>query len=185
MTMINLSLALLALLITPGPSNALLALAGAQRGLRAALHLIPTVLLCYLVVVVPLALFGAHLLHGLPILRPIVTGLAALWVARLALGLWTLPSPTAQSTPSVGTRQIAITTLLNPKALIFGLVLIPASADPWRALAIFAALVPLASVIWLALGAGLLSRAGPWLNRGAAVWLALLSLGLAAKAFAG
>lgn len=185
MSMMNLSLALLALLITPGPSNALLALAGAQTGLRDGLRLIFVVTLCYLAVVAPLALYGAQLLHGLPVLRPIVTGLAALWVARLALRLWSLPAAGTRATASVGPRQIAVTTLLNPKALIFGLVLIPATPKVWAALALFALLVPLASLIWLALGAGLLSRAGPWLNRGAAVWLALLSLGLAAKAFAG
>ena len=35
------------------------------------------------------------------------------------------------------------------------------------------------------LGAGVLSRSGRWLNRGSALWLALLSVLLAARAMAG
>ncbi len=75
MTLMELSLALLALLITPGPTNALLALSGAQNGMRAGLRLIPIVLVCYLCTVLPLALWGAPILHRLPLLRPILPGL--------------------------------------------------------------------------------------------------------------
>ena len=47
------------------------------------------------------------------------------------------------------------------------------------------AAVTLASVLWVALGAGLLTRLGRGLNRAAALWLAALSLVLAARAMAG
>lgn len=183
MSLLELSLALLALLITPGPTNAVLAVAGAQTGLIAGLRLIPVVLLCYLCTVLPLAMWGAPVLHQMPVLRPVLTGLAALWVARLAITLWM--RPVTAGAQSVSARQIALTTLLNPKALIFGLVLMPATPQIASGLAIFTALVPLASAVWVGLGVGLLARFGPWLNRGAAVWLAVLSLLLAAKALAG
>ncbi len=185
MTLAELCLALLALLITPGPTNALLALGGAQAGMRAGLRLIPVVVLSYLAVVTPLALWGGQIIDGLPILRPILTGLAALWVARLAFGLWHFPLHPADAAPQVTPRRMAVTTLLNPKSLIFGLVLIPAAPAVWPGLIAFAALVPLVCTLWAGLGAGVLSRAGPWLNKGAAIWLALLSMLLAAKAFAG
>lgn len=185
MTLLELNLALMALLITPGPTNAVLALAGAQAGLRAALRLIPVVLLCYLCVIVPLVLWGAPMMDHLPLLRPVLTGLAALWVARLAFGLWHLPAVHSAAAQQVTVRQMAVTTLLNPKSLIFGLVLIPAAPAIWPGLIGFAVQVPVVSALWAGLGARVLSRSGPWLNKGAAIWLALLSLLLAAKAFAG
>lgn len=183
MSLFALTLALLALLATPGPTNALLALAGARGGLAAALRLVPVVLAAYLVVVVPLTLWGAPLVAQLPMLRPVVTGLAALWVARLAVKLWHLP-PVAD-VGAVSPGALGLTTLLNPKGLIVGLVLLPAHPAPGAALAAFALAVTLASLLWAALGAGVLSRAGGWLNRGSALWLAGLSLLLAARAFAG
>lgn len=185
MTLIDLTLATLALLATPGPTNAVLALAGAQSGLRRGLRLIPVVLLCYLIVVAPLLIWGAPVLDSLPLLRPILTGSAALWVGRLAFRLWHLPVHSGTSADPVSPSQTAITTLLNPKSLIFGLVLLPAHQPVWTGLIMFTGLVPLVSTAWLALGAGLLSRSGLWLNRGSALWLAALSLLLAAKAFAG
>jgi threonine/homoserine/homoserine lactone efflux protein len=183
MTPFELTLALLALLITPGPTNAVLAVAGAQGGFWAGLRLIPVVVLCYLGVVTPLALWGAPLMSDLPLLQPLLTGLAALWVAYLAYGLWHRPAHRDQASARVTVRQTAVTTLLNPKSLIFGLVLIPAS--PMAGMMGFALLVPLVSALWVALGAGVFSRSGQWLNKGAAIWLALLSILLAAKAFAG
>ncbi len=185
MTLMELNLALLALLITPGPTNTLLALAGAQGGLRAGLRLLPVELLAYLCVVAPLALFGAPLLERLPMLRPILTVIAALWVGRLAFGLWHRPSAQSAAAQQVTAMQVAVTTLLNPKCLIFGLVLLPAGPGTLPGQISFAAQVPLIAALWAGLGAGVLSRSGQWLNKGAAIWLAALAVLLAAKAYAG
>ena len=65
------------------------------------------------------------------------------------------------------------------------LVLMPGLNAPGAALAIFAAVMPPVSLLWITLGAGVLSRTGRWLNRGSALWLALLSVLLAARAMAG
>jgi threonine/homoserine/homoserine lactone efflux protein len=185
MTLIQLTLAALALLATPGPTNALLALAGAQSGLRLGLRLIPVVLLCYLAVVAPLLLWGGPVLDKLPLLRPILAGAAALWVARLAYRLWNLAPLNDGAAPPVSPSQIAITTLLNPKSLIFGLVLLPSHQPIWASLVAFLCLLPIVSALWIGLGAKLFSRSGQWLNKGSALWLAALSVMLAAKAFAG
>lgn len=182
MTQTELFLAGLALLISPGPTNALLALAGAQSGLRAGMRLIPVVLLAYLCIVLPLLFWGAPLIERLPVLRSVLTAIAALWVARLALRLWHLPVAAGVGSGAVSLPQMALTTLLNPKSLIFGLVLLPAAPALTPALLGFAVLVPLISALWLALGAGVLSRSGAWMNRGAALWLGALSLLLAVKA---
>ena len=79
-----------------------------------------------------------------------------------------------------------MTTLLNPKALVIGLVLLP-SADPiGPRIAAFALLVVVVAMVWAATGAALgqsgKGRTSPWLSKVAAGWLAILSATLAAKA---
>ena len=181
MTLLELSFALIALLAAPGPTNALLAMAGAQGGNRYALPLL--VLLAYLVTVLPLTLWGGVWLHDIPQLKTGLTFSAAIWVAVLAAKLWRTSSLALQS--AVTPWQIGLTTLLNPKALVFGLVLLPAAATPVWGLGLFAALVLLVSALWLALGASLPHRARPAMNRGGALWLGLLAVLLASRAVAG
>lgn len=181
MTLPETALALLVLLAAPGPTNTLLAIAGAERGRSAASRLIPTVLLAYLVSAVPLALVGARLLDALPLARAAITLAAAAWVLWLAVAMWRLPQAAATG-DSVTPRRVAFTTLLNPKALILGLVLLPA-ADGLRLaanVALLAAVVAVAALLWTALGAALRRDAGsglpaPW-RRAASVWLGALAL---------
>ncbi|MGC5198806.1 hypothetical protein, partial [Aphanothece microscopica] len=95
MTLAEMTLALLVLLATPGPTNTLVALAGAERGWRGALRLIPAELAAYLAVTVPLALAGAAAMAAVPGLRGGVTLAAAAWVAWLAVAMWRLPADAA------------------------------------------------------------------------------------------
>ena len=181
MTPTETALALLVLLSAPGPTNTLLAIAGAERGWRPSLRLIPPVPLGYLATTVPLALFGADLLDAIPMARAFVTLAAAAWVFRLALVTWRMPRE-QDGAPVVSARQVLVTTLLNPKALILGLVLLPAP-DPSRLglnLVLLLAEVVAASLLWTALGAVLRRDANvglptPW-RRAASVWLGALGL---------
>lgn len=181
MTTLDLSLAVLALLLTPGPTNSLVLLAGAERGLTGALRLIPSELAGYLLTVVPLTLVGTALLADHPSVRTAVTLAAALWVAVLAVKLWRMPEAHGAAA-SVTPRGLFVTTALNPKALIFGLVLLP-SSDRWVAnLSLFVVLVVLVAAIWAAVGAALRGgashqpRAVFLLRRLASVWLAAISV---------
>lgn len=178
------ALALLVLLIAPGPTNALLALAGGESGWRAGSRMIPVVLGCYLVVVIPLALWGGGLLADVPLLRQGLTAVAAVWVAILAIRLWRQPQAVAATAGNSRMRAMAVTTLLNPKALIFGLVLIPSAPSTALGLAVFAALVPATSLAWLGIGAGLRSSHAVPMQKGAAVWLALVAMVLFSKLLA-
>ena len=79
-----------------------------------------------------------------------------------------------------------VTTALNPKALIFGLVLLPSTDQLATNLALFAALVMLVAALWAGLGSALRQgnsqpRAIVMLRRLASVWLAAISLVLIAK----
>ncbi|MBC2835484.1 hypothetical protein [Paragemmobacter straminiformis] len=180
----EIALAILLLLLTPGPTNTLMMLSGADRGLRASLPLIPVELAAYLCTVVPLTLLAHAASPWLGALRPAIAIIAGLWVLSLAIRLWHV-SPHQGDRPLVSPARVFVTTLLNPKALIFGLVLLPATA-PAQGFALFTALVVLVAVAWVWIGQRLPSAAGTGLalmRRAAACWLGLLSLGLLAKGF--
>lgn len=187
MTTPELSLVILALLLTPGPTNTLLFLAGAERGFAGALRLVPAELLGYLAVTVPLAIAGAHLLDTLPVLRPVIAVLAGLWVARLAIRLWRLPAGMEGSGATVNARAVLATTLLNPKALLFGLVLLPSPSQLALNLGVFSASIVVVAAGWAGLGAGLAATGGrggsgvALMRRIAALWLAAISVTLIAK----
>lgn len=180
MTTPELSLAILALLLTPGPTNSLMLLAGAERGLRRASGLIPAELAGYLTSVVPLALLGQSVLETWPGLRAAVALAAAVWVAALAVRLWRLPE--VATAPLVGARSLFVTTALNPKALIFGLVLLPAPDRLVGNLILFTGLVVAVALVWAGLGAMLQRgssgqpRALFVLRRLASVFLATMSV---------
>ena len=186
MTMIDLTLAILVLLITPGPTNTLLFLAGAERGWRAALRLIPAELAGYLLMVVPLTLAGAAIFHDAPRARALVAIAAGLWVAWLAVKLW-LPQAAETAGQRVGPTLVFTTTLLNPKALIFGLVLLPSQDHLGLNLTLFAGLVAMVALAWAGFGAWLGGVSGSdggalrWIRRGASLWLSVVSLTLLAK----
>lgn len=186
MPLIAMIAAVAALLLTPGPTNTLLAVAGAERGWRAALRLIPFELVAYLAVTVPLALAGAALEARLPLLRPALAGLAGIWVMVLAARMWRLPA--AAGLGSVSGWQVLVTTALNPKALVIGLVLLPGAMFGLRVLAL-SVLIACVAALWAALGwlatgnparpaADAGSGAAQVARRLAALWLAALSLGL-------
>lgn len=186
MTMMELTFALLALLLTPGPTNTLVALAASARGWRWALRLLPYEIAAYLLVTLPLALLGALALEAAPLLRPAITLASGLWVMGLAIRMWcpSLETGASEVTP----RHLFITTLLNPKALIFGLVLLP---GPQLALnmALFVALIALVAAIWASIGACMagrrdcpLGQTPPLLRRAAGLWLGVLAIGLVLNA---
>jgi threonine/homoserine/homoserine lactone efflux protein len=195
MTTFELTLAIAALLITPGPTNTLLAVAGAERGVARAVRLIPAELAGYLTTVTPLALLGGTLLAAAPEVRPVITAVAALWVGWLALGFWRMAR--AQSggeddarPPAVTAAKIFVTTLLNPKALVFGLVLLPAGPSLPAAFISFVLQIVVVATLWATFG-HLLRQADrtradlpPWLTRLAAIWLAIVATLLAYRVVA-
>jgi threonine/homoserine/homoserine lactone efflux protein len=153
MTGFELSLAVLALLLTPGPTNSLMLLAGAERGLPKAARLITAEVAGYLMTVVPLTLIGQTVLQAWPGLAMAVALVAAVWVALLAVRLWRVPPVEAHV--SVSARALFVTTALNPKALIFGLVLLPSADRLAGNLALFVGLIVIVAVLWAGIGAGL------------------------------
>ncbi len=189
MTWFAYTAAVLALLVTPGPTNTLLFVAGTERGWRKALALIPFELSAYLIVVLPLSILARRGLTDLPVAAPAISVAAGIWVGVLALGLWREPGG-AQAPRAVTATGVFTTTLLNPKALVFGLVLVPAAADQTAAVALFAAMVGGVAAAWAATGAiaagspSAASRRVVWVRRASALWLAALAVGLVVRGVA-
>lgn len=182
----ELALAVLLLLLTPGPTNSLVLLAGAERGWVGAMRLIPAELAGYLMTVIPLAFVGAAYLADHQGLRTGVTLAAAVWVAVLAVKLWRVPSAAADG-QSIRAGTLFVTTALNPKALIFGLVLLPSPDRLGANLMLFVGLVIAVAALWAAAGAVLRGggvgqpRALFLMRRLASVWLAAISILLVAR----
>lgn len=145
--------AILLLLLTPGPTNTLMALAGYSRGIVRALPLILSEITGYLAVIIPVAVLAAPFLEAHPHLLLSAKICASLWVLFLSYRLWFKPAVQAKEKDVTGT-DILVTTMLNPKALIIAVVIMPhghlAQLLPW--LALFTALVILAASGWISLG---------------------------------
>ena len=178
--------AVLALLLSPGPTNVLMALAGAQGGRRRVLLFVPAALAGYLAVVVPLAWLGAEMLGRWPLLAVGLKLAAAAWVMVLAVRLWGLRGA-GDRAGGVTAGRVLVTTMLNPKALIFGLVLLPAPADEafLPKLLLFCLMVMGVSLVWGS--AGTIAQGGQdgasrlqVIRRVASVWLAFVSITLIA-----
>lgn len=176
MTLAECLAACLGLLMTPGPTNTLLTLSAAAQGRTAAFRLVPAEMTGYLLVVVPLVLFGEAMLAAAPQVSGALRIVAAVWVAYLAAKLW-LSSPACGTGSRITLSNVFVTTMLNPKALLFGLFLLP-SVDNARleaTVAVFLLAIATASTVWICLGA--LVRAGRegTVRRIAAVVLGALS----------
>lgn len=179
------------ILLTPGPTNTLLALSGASVGFRRSVPLMPLELAAYLLVAVPLAWVGSEAMAARPLLGVAVRLCAAAWVMFLAVKLWRTPKPGAPA-QRVTRRRVFVTTLLNPKALVFGLVLLPPGTSPQflSRLGLFCLSVVCVASLW-ARGGAMLNRRRPGVEpplpfrRVVACWLGVLALGLVRSALPG
>lgn len=176
--------AVLALLLAPGPTNTLMGIAGARGGLGASARLLPAELASYLTTVLPLTWLGAELLARFPSASVALKVVAAVWVMFLAVRLWRMPGD-AQNGGGVTAGRVYLTTVLNPKALIFGLVLLPSPADSQFLPRLFSFCIMVMVVAMLWGGFGRLTQAGDCGNRrlllvqrAASIWLAVVSVTL-------
>jgi threonine/homoserine/homoserine lactone efflux protein len=159
MSYLQFAFAILVLLLTPGPTNTLLAIGAAARGFRRSLPLSLAEASAYLIVVVPLAVIAAGWLAAYPMATAVLKLAAAAWIFYLAVHLW---FPQAENVQAVSFRHVFVTTLLNPKAIVIGLVIMPHGSlvEILPYLGLFTALIAGASLSWLAFGAFALGRSG-------------------------
>ena len=181
-------LAVLALLLSPGPTNILMGLSGTQKGMHGVFRLIPAELLGYLTAILPLVWLGSQVLERWPAAAIGMKIAAAAWVMFLAARVWRLRA-NSSTFHEVTACQIYLATMLNPKALIFALVLLPPLGAPEFAsrLAGFVVMVVGAALLWG--GAGRIIQTGSSsggrrlrvVQRLASGWLGLISITLIAS----
>ncbi|WP_240230158.1 LysE family translocator [Devosia lacusdianchii] len=148
-------LALLALLATPGPTNTLMAAAGAQRGVVRSLPLLAGELGGYFIAItVWIELVGAAAASQ-PLVPVIAKFVAAAFLVWSAWKLWVNAGHADLAQRGITLGRVFATTLINPKALVFAFAIFPHVGFVARLpfLAIFTVLVVGTAVGWMTLGA--------------------------------
>jgi threonine/homoserine/homoserine lactone efflux protein len=177
-------LAVATILFTPGPTNTLMATAGATGGIRPSLPLLGAELSGYLIAIMAIRILLGPIIQAYPAVGVALKIAVAFYLVWLAIKLWRNPIRKEQTGRPVTFRAVLITTLLNPKALIFALSVIPQQTSNlvWYVSG-FAVTVLAAGGAWIVLGYALGAAAGErsgWLPRIAAVALVAFA-GLIAK----
>lgn len=150
--------AAIALLATPGPTNTLLATAGASRGARASVQLLFAELAGYLLAILMLRMVLGPVVAAAPLVGHALRIVVVLYLLHLAVTLWRHGSAGANDAAPVTLRRVFITTLFNPKAIIFAFTLLPAAGGVAELLPFLVALGLATAMIggcWILLGATL------------------------------
>lgn len=179
-------IAAIMVLITPGPTNTILAASGAAMGWRRAMVLPVAEAAGYLVAVTAYLVL-VQSFADVAAAMPVMKGIAAVWLLFSAWKLWNQPADAIATEKSAAMRRVFLTTLLNPKAMLVGAILIPAMSPGLRsgAVASFLCLSLIAGAVWTVCGSSLPKAIRPHAYRLAAVVIGLFSLMAASSAIAG
>lgn len=159
------------ILLTPGPTNTLLASSGLQVGVKRSFRLIPAEAFGYLLSISFWGLLIGKISVFLPALPSILKLFSAGYILYLAIRLWKTASAVQDlNQASIRARELFVATLLNPKALLFASAIFPAIA--WtnpsyyvaHMLAFLFLIVPIA-FFWTFIGSMLSSNKVRWLNQ--------------------
>ncbi|WP_180172671.1 LysE family translocator [Acinetobacter sp. YH01025] len=164
------------ILLTPGPTNTLLASSGIQVGIRKYFHLIPAEAFGYLISITLWGMLIGQVSSQLPLLPTVLKLFSAVYIIYLAIKLWRTANVEQQfQQPTIRARELFVATLLNPKALLFASAIFPAIA--WTSAAHYVAhilmflmflmflilIIPIA-FFWTLIGSFLASNKIRWLN---------------------
>jgi threonine/homoserine/homoserine lactone efflux protein len=141
----------LLVLIVPGPTNTLLATSGATVGFRRSLPLLVGELAGYLTSILLIQALLKPAMSGTPSIALAMRIAAGAYLMLLSFKLWKTPMLVSHAVISV--RQLFITTLLNPKAFAFAVLIIPSGAARFSLYhGLFAAMVPAIGILWISAG---------------------------------
>jgi threonine/homoserine/homoserine lactone efflux protein len=176
-------LAVAAILIMPGPTNALLCASAGLIGIRRSLPLILAGIGGYLVTIVAILAFAGPVLLAIPSLGLAVRLMLVAYLLFLAWRLWHAdPASQGRGGKVISFGQVFVTTMLNPKAMVFAFAIFPPLASARATmpyLAVFAATAAVVSCVWLSLG-GAAGRLGEhfacYLPRAAALAVSLFAV---------
>ncbi|WP_376089511.1 LysE family translocator [Roseomonas sp. CCTCC AB2023176] len=149
-------LTVLFILGTPGPTNTLLATGGASMGVRRSLPLMVGEACGYSISILTIGLVLAPVISGVPWAALALRLVVGAYLVLLAVQLWQRGASFTQGARTVTPAQVFVTTLLNPKAIVFALGVVPFGAANWPAyFAGFLAMLATVAFAWIALGAAL------------------------------
>jgi len=150
-------------LAMPGPTNSLLFVSGATRGLRAILHLPLAEVTAYLITISLLVFVVGPVAKDHAAVGQLLRVLCSIYLAQTALWLWRSAQPSVDAAHPINALRIFLTTLVNPKNLLFAFAIFPApntaSDVTILSFASFSAICTVAGSGWVAAGA-LLQSAG-------------------------
>jgi threonine/homoserine/homoserine lactone efflux protein len=186
------ALSVAAVLLTPGPTNTILAAAGLGQGTRAAAPLILFELLGYLVGISAWSVFLASAQHHYPWMGVAVRAASSSYLIFVAVKLWRAAHVAAPGQQRlIGPPALFVATLLNPKGMLFASVIFPAHASEnmpvyLSAMLLFCGLLAPIGFIWIRFGAALSSGRlfhPSMLQRAAALVLGMFSASIVWTAF--
>lgn len=160
-TPLTFALAALILLLAPGPTNALLWIGGAERGLRRGLLLVLAATAGYGVAISLILLVLQPVLRAVPWLGDVLALVVAFYIALLAVRLWRRPGAAQTGAGLIAPARVFVITLLNPKAFVLALSILPLQSPQlhWYLLALTGIILLVASA-WLLLGVVIGAAAG-------------------------
>lgn len=159
------------ILLTPGPTNTLLASSGIQVGMRKSIQLIPAEAFGYLIAITFWGILIGKIAVYLPVLPQILKLFSAAYILYLAIKLWRTAEITENlNQVSIRARELFLATLLNPKALLFASAIFPVIV--WQSsqyyvvymLVFLSLLIPIA-FFWTFIGTLLGTKNSRWLNQ--------------------
>lgn len=184
--------AVVAVLGLPGPTNTLLMTSGASRKLLRSLILIPAETTAYVLSISALILVVGPVVALAPQARSILHFGCGMYLAWIAWSLWKLEPAGQIARRGVRFRDVFVTTLLNPKGLVFAFIIFPyessnSSAILSSRLAVFGGISIVIAFLWITLGAAIqtfgASRLTTSFQRVASVALLVFATLLFAEAF--
>jgi len=185
-TLLQMALYVALVLIVPGPTNTLLLSSGLKVGVRRTHPLIAAEAFGYVAGISLWGFFLSALSAGRPWLPVAVKLLSSVYILYLAAKIWRQSRALQHVAASpVSLRDMFVTTLMNPKALLFASTLFPLAAFQsaayfaWTIAVFLTVLVPIA-IGWSYLGVLLTARRTwasrtPMLLRGASLVLFMFS----------
>lgn len=155
-------LAVLALLATPGPTNTLMAAAGAQRGVARSLPLLAGEVGGYAIAITVWTELVGAVAASQPLVPVIAKLIAAAFLVWSAWKLWVNAGRADLAQRGITLGRVFATTLINPKALVFAFAIFPHLSFVERLPydGIFFALVVLTAIGWMVLGAAAARSSG-------------------------
>ncbi|MBV8248548.1 MAG: LysE family transporter [Comamonas sp.] len=171
------------ILLTPGPTNTLLASSGISQGLRRSAPLLSFECLGYVCATSAWGLVLNTTMHDYPFVINLIKVVSGLYIAKLGLRLWyqARRDPLQELLVSVKPLELFIATLLNPKAVIFAMALFP--VQTWLSVSNYAGVMGsfvllVASIggLWIVFGSVLMAGRVRWLQPQVFQRLAALTL---------